>query len=102
MNSITKGRDVVLIHRAMCEAEYLRTLAGKSPSFVTRFKWFTTNLDFLKQRVQDGKFNNSRYKVDAYLHIVTFEVEDLSQADWVRGNEIQYDRRRNPKITLIK
>lgn len=91
----------MLIYRAMCKEEYNRTIKYKIPDFRNRFKWFSTNLEFILTRVQDGKFNNSKYKQNRYDYILEFEC-DGTQADWINTNEIQFDRRKNPNIKFIK
>jgi hypothetical protein len=55
----------------------------------------------INNRVTDGKFNNSKYKKGAYDYILVFEA-DISKSDFVSTNEVQFDRRRNPKIILIE
>ena len=91
----------MIIYRAMCEEEYNRTIKYKVPHFIKRYKWFSTNLDFILTRVKDGKFNNSQYKENMYSYILEFEW-DGKNADWINSNEIQFDRRKNPNIKLIK
>ena len=88
------------IYRAMCEEEYIKTLLSSKPNFSKRFKWFSKSLTFISQRVKDGKFNNSQYKPNRYTHTLVFEW-DGNNADWENQYEIQFDRRKNPNITLI-
>lgn len=90
------------IYRAMCEAEAERTLANGRPDFLRRFKWFSPNLAFIKARVQDGKFNNSKNKPERYTRLLMFKTDDIHKSDFVSNNEVQFDRRRNPKIILVK
>lgn len=91
----------MLIYRAMCKDEYDRTIKHKVPDFRNRFKWFSTNIEFILNRVQDGTFNNSKYKQNRYDYILEFECDE-TQADWINTNEIQFDRRKNPNIKFIK
>ena len=79
----------MVIYRAMCEIEYKRTMSNGY------------NLDFIKSRVQDGCFNNSKHKPDRYARLLAFKIDDLDKSDFVSDNEIQFDRRKNPKIILI-
>ena len=88
------------VYRAMCKEERDNTIKNKSPDFKKRFKWFATNLDFIYNRVKDGKFNNSKFKKGAYDYILVFEA-DTSKADFISTNETQFDRRRNPRIVFI-
>lgn len=90
----------MIVYRAMCKEEYESTIKNKSPDFKKRFKWFAINKDFIKHRVKDGRFNNSKFKQGAYEYVLMFDA-DISKADFVSKNEVQFDRRRNPKIDLI-
>lgn len=86
----------------MSEVEFTETLKlGKADFSIKRFKWFSPSLEFIQLRVRDGKFNNSKFVPDRYTHIVQFDA-DVSKADWHIGHEIQFDRRRNPKISVIQ
>ena len=89
------------IYRAMCKEEQDKTIKSGIPNFHTRFKWFSPNLEWIKQRVQDGKFNNSNYNPTKYEHILEFEW-DGTKCDFMSTNEIQFDRRKNPNIKYIK
>lgn len=54
---------VIILFRAMCQEEYERTLRLKTPDFsLKRFKYFALSLDFIKEKVLDGVFNNSKFK----------------------------------------
>lgn len=88
------------VYRAMCQDEYMETVKNKEAVFHKRFKWFTENLDFIRNRVKDGKFNNSHIVKDRYDIVVKFEA-DISKALRLNENELQFDRRRNPKIRMI-
>lgn len=90
---------MTIIYRAMCEDEFKETIRYGKAQFRTRFKWFSTNLEFIHQRVRDGRFNNSAQAKNRYDFIVAFDA-DLSKADWIRGNEIQFDVRRNASIKV--
>lgn len=92
----------MIIYRAMCSEEFARTVKfGKADFSLRRFKWFSTNTDFILNRVLDKRFNNSRDVPSRYVHIVQFEA-DVSKADWIRNSEIQFDVRRNAKISMIQ
>lgn len=92
----------MIIYRAMCDEEAELTLRNKRPNFLRRFKWFSHNLEFIKDRVQGGNFNNSKYKPERYNRLLSFEVKNLNNCNFISNNEIQFDRRKNPKITLIE
>lgn len=85
----------------MCKEEFEQTVYFGRASFLRKTKWFSSNLDWIKIRVQDGKFNNSAFAKDRYTHICQFEA-DISKADWVSTNEIQFSSRRNPSIKFLK
>lgn len=91
----------MIIYRAMCEEEYVNTVKSGKPIFQKRFKWFSQNLDWIKSRVQDNKFNNSKFKPNKYTHICSFKWDEL-KADWVHKHEIQFDVRKNPNIKFIE
>lgn len=59
----------------MCEEEYLTTVKYSSLQFYrNREKCFSPNLDWIKNRVCDGKFNNSTFCIDRYKYIVCFII----------------------------
>ena len=89
------------IYRAMSEEELERTVKKGKPDFMRRFKWFSPNIEWVKNRVQDGKFNNSNHIDTRYIHLVEFEWLS-GQEDFQSMNEIQFDRRKNPTIKYIK
>lgn len=92
----------MILYRAMCDEEAERTLKNGRPDFLKKFKWFSPNLDFIRERVQDSNFNNSKYKSERYKRLLVFETQDIDKSDFVSKNEVQFDRRKNPKITLLK
>ena len=83
----------------MCSSEFQKTKLYKKPHFIKRYKWFSSNLDFIINRVLDGKFNNSNYDNSKYEKVCSFEW-DGNNFDWINNNEIQFDRRKNPNITF--
>lgn len=93
---------IMIVYRAMSESEFNETMkSGKADFNIKRFKWFSPSLEFIQSRVRDGKFNNSKFAVSRYTHIIAFDA-DVTKADWHIGNEIQFDRRKNPKISVIQ
>lgn len=90
----------MIIYRAMSDEELALTLKYKKPDFSkSRFKWFSANLDFIKNRVKDGLFNNSRFCQDRYKNLVKFEVDEKLIDNRL---EIQVDRRKNVRISFIE
>lgn len=81
----------------MCKEEFERTIQSKRPDFTkSRFKWFSPSLDFIKTRVRDEQFNNSRHCPDRYVHLCKFEID----GNFIQ-TEVQIDRRKNQKITYL-
>lgn len=93
--------DKQIVYRAMCDDELADTIKNGKPSFHKRFKWFTKELDFVRERVQDGHFNNSNHVKNRYQHIAMFEA-DVSVAVSVSKKELQFDRRKNPNIKFLE
>ena len=92
----------MIIYRAMCAEEFVKTCkTGKADFSRRRFKWFSTNLEFIMNRVLDTQFNNSRHVPSRYVHVVQFEA-DISKSDWIKNSEVQFDVRKNAKILMIK
>ena len=86
----------MIIYRAMCKEEYINTLKYKEPHFIRRFKWFSSDINFIIDRVQNTNFNNSIYIPNRYEYLVEFEANVES------AKEIKIDRRDNMKIKYIK
>ena len=90
------------IYRAMCHEEMVKTINNGYASFDTkRYKWFSQNLEFIVNRVMDKKFNNSKFKSHRYTYLLEFEWNG-NNCDFISTNEIQFDRRKNPKIKFVK
>ena len=66
---------VMKLYRAMCDKELEETLKYSKPAFNKRFKWFSTQ-EFVINRVQDGKFNNSSFSTNRYKNLVEFDISD--------------------------
>lgn len=92
---------MIKLYRAMCKEEYIKTYNIGKPSFFKKHKWFSLNLQWVKQRVQNEKFNNSNFIKTRYTHLCEFNW-DGNNADFISKNEIQFNVRKNPKIKFIK
>lgn len=68
-----------------------------APHFKRKTKWFSPSLEFILQRVRDGKFNNSKHCHWRYEYVVEFEAE-IEKADWCKWNEIQFNVRRGLRL----
>lgn len=66
----------MIIYRAMCKEEKDLTLEDNRFSFNKKYKWFSFDLDWIKSRVQDGQFNNSKFVPTRYVHLLKFDIED--------------------------
>jgi hypothetical protein len=93
----------VIIFRAMCLEEYERTLRLKTPDFsLKRFKYFALSLDFIKERVLDGVFNNSKFKKERYVKCLSFSLDEKElKRCRASSNELEVDRRKNVSIQLL-
>jgi hypothetical protein len=68
---------MITLYRAVCLEESEKTLHFQSLQFHrNKEKCFSPSLDWIKSRVQDGKFNNSAYIRNRYAHLLRFELED--------------------------
>jgi len=96
------GKTIVL-YRAMSQQEAEKTLRYKEPIFEKRFKWFSADLNFIKGRVQDGRFNNSAFVTDRYTRLLAFEIaeEDLKYLK-VKRKELEIDRRKSGLVKWNK
>ena len=88
----------------MCLEEATETLKNQKPVFRKRFKWFSDDLSFIKDRVKDGRFSHSQFKVDPYFVILKFCVNDADMCEFNKLNqkEIMLDIRRLPMVRFLK
>ena len=90
------------LYRAMCDAEFHQTLRSQCPVFVHRFKWFSPNREFIKNRVMDGKFNNSQFKPERYTQLIKFTISDQSvQFFSQEQKEWKLDRRMSHQVSWV-
>ena len=80
----------MILYRAMCIEEANKTLAEQKPVFNKRFKWFSNQLSFIKNRVKDGTFAHSQYKFDPYFVILKFIVEPSDMVEFARVNNKEF------------
>lgn len=87
----------MILYRAMSLEEFRDSKYGFS--FKSRFKWFSENVDFIENRVRDGKFNNSKFCNHRYDIICKFKIESGVEAfRRLNQNELMLDRRNVNKI----
>lgn len=83
----------------MCKEEFQNTTDNRF-SWNSRFKWFSSDKDFIVNRVKDGKFNNSRFIADRYSILVEIGVEDFAHFNQLNRQELMLDRRRANQIKI--
>jgi hypothetical protein len=90
------------LYRAMCDTELKDMTQFNSLSWNSKFKWFGTK-EFVVNRVQDTKFNNSKFVGGRYQHLVEFEFDDNSMLYFSKcGNrEFMLNIRKNPLVKLL-
>jgi len=66
----------MIVYRAMSKKERDLTLEHNDFAFDKKRKYFSFNLDWIKSRVMDGNFNNSKFKTERYKHLLKFEIDD--------------------------
>lgn len=88
------------LYRAMCQEEF-DSVTEKSPlAWNSKHKWFGTR-EFVLSRVRDGKFNNSKFVKERYLHLVEYEVESgLEHFINCGKNEFMLNVRKAPLVKL--
>lgn len=65
--------DSITVFRAMSLEEASKVTEKTPLNWKSKFKWFGTE-DFERQRVLDGKFNNSKYK-DKYTILCEYQID---------------------------
>lgn len=91
-----------VIYRAMCEEELEGRCLDYPFSFSKgKFKWFSDDLGFIKQRVKDGSFNNSKFKPDAYKYVVKFIIKDLGRFKRVSDKELMLSVRDANNVKVL-
>ena len=90
----------MFIYRAMCDMEY-NSVCKKYPlSWNSKCKWFSDDLNFILERVRDGKFNNSKFKDNAYRNIVKYRVMNPNVLIRVSDNELMLRRKSQPLVGI--
>ncbi|PCI28675.1 hypothetical protein COB55_03615 [Candidatus Wolfebacteria bacterium] len=97
----------MIIYRVVCKKERDMLIKNQSLgfSFLKKKKWFSSNLTWLKERVQDGKFNNSKFVEDRYEYLLEFDIDKkyLSEFSKIGYKEMMLNvRNSNFKINSIK
>ena len=86
----------------MCKAEYDRVDNTSPFSWQSKAKWFSDDIEFIKTRVSDGKFNNSGFVDGRYNYLVIYDIIDNnSKLKRVSDKEVMLYRKDVPMIKVI-
>lgn len=85
-------------YRVMSLDEYNKVDSITPIAFKKRMKWFTKDIEFIRYRVCDGKFNNSNYDCTKYTHLIEYEI--IGNLQKVTDNEYMLDRRKMYNIKV--
>ena len=94
----------ITLYRAMCLEEYQKTIQNQSFAWKNKAKFFSDNLDFIINRVQNGKFSNSAFKKDKYQHLVKFQLLLITNQNpfiQVSNNEFMLNVRKQSLVKII-
>ena len=88
---------MIILYRAVCLDEANKTLDFQTLQYYrNREKCFSPNLEWIKTRVQDGKFNNSNSDTNRYKYLLKFEFNDdvvskfvICNNEWKTNNRKQ-------------
>lgn len=97
-----KGGIDMIVFRAMSVEEALNVSGNNPLAWKSKFKWFGTE-DFVRQRVLDGKFNNSKFK-NKYTVLCKYEIVDGIEHFSKCGNRelmLSIRKANNIKIRLV-
>ena len=85
----------------MCKAEYDRVDNTSPFSWQSKAKWFSDDIEFIKSRVSDGKFNNSGFVEGRYDYLVVYDVTDNNdKLKRVSDKEVMLYRKDVPMIKV--
>ena len=89
------------LYRLMCKAEYDRVDNTSPFSWQSKAKWFSDDIEFIKSRVSDGKFNNSGFVEGRYDYLVVYDVTDNNdKLKRVSDKEVMLYRKDVPTIKV--
>lgn len=85
----------------MCKAEFDRVDNTSPFSWQSKAKWFSDDIEFIKSRVGDGKFNNSNFVEGRYEYLVIYDViDDNDKLKRVSDKEVMLYRKDAPMIKV--
>ena len=89
------------LYRLMCKAEYDRVDNTSPFSWQSKAKWFSDDIEFIKSRVGDGKFNNSNFVDGRYEYLVVYDVtDDNDKLKHVSDKEVMLYRKDAPMVKV--
>ena len=89
------------LYRLMCKAEYDRVDNTSPFSWQSKAKWFSDDIEFIKSRVGDGKFNNSGFVEGRYDYLIIYDVvDDRNKLKRVSDKEVMLYRKDAPMIKV--
>ena len=87
----------------MCRAEYDRVDNTSPFSWQSKAKWLSDDIEFIKSRVSDGKFNNSSFVDGRYDYLVVYDIADNNdKLKRVSDKEVMLYRKDAPMIKVIR
>ena len=90
------------LYRFMCKEEFDNTSVDNCFSWNSKAKFFTDDFSFLIKRVKDGKFNNSKFKPEKYVHLVVYEIVDThNKLIRVSDKELMLCRKDAPMVSVV-
>ena len=96
-------KNCVILYRAMCQNEADTTLVDQKPCFITRYKFFSMNLEFILNRVQQANFAHSIDNTE-YFAALRFFVNKIDFSEFKKLNDKEYmlDEYRLPFVRFEK
>ena len=89
------------LYRLMCKAEYDRVDNTSPFSWQSKAKWFSDDIEFIKTRVSDGKFNNSGFVDGRYDYLIIYDIiDDNDKLKRVSNKEVMLYRKDAPMVKV--
>ena len=89
------------LYRLMCKAEYDRVDNTSPFSWQSKAKWFSDDIEFIKTRVNDGKFNNSGFVDGRYDYLIIYDIiDDNDKLKRVSNKEVMLYRKDAPMVKV--
>lgn len=98
---LTENDTPKVFYRAMSKEEANDTLSQQKIAFRKRFKFFSTDLNFIKSRVRDGFFANTHHFINPYEVVLKFEILGSEHFQKLNQKEFMLDVRKTPLIKVL-